>query len=34
MHGGGYWSVRNDAQRGIEQQWHKEVAELWILAHT
>lgn len=34
MHGGGYWSIRNDASRGIEQQWRKEVAELWISIHT
>ena len=34
MHGGGYWSVRNDASRGIEQQWRKEIAELWISIHT
>jgi hypothetical protein len=34
MHGGGYWSIRNDASRGIEQRWRKEVAELWISIHT
>ncbi|MFZ1952064.1 MAG: hypothetical protein WAU74_18500 [Pseudolabrys sp.] len=34
MHGGGYWSVRSDAPRGFEQQWRKEIEELWILIHT
>jgi len=34
MHGGGYWSVRNDAPRAFEQQWRKEVEELCISIHT
>ena len=34
MHGGGYWSVRSAAPRGFEQQWRKEIEELWISIHT
>src|SRR5258708_38351618 len=34
MHGGGDWSVRNDASRGVVQQWRKKAAQPWVSIHT